>query len=257
MSSVNDVPAASSETGPAQRPLSWQLLLLPLGAIAIWFVVLSFGRSLISAALVLSGTASTNAIWHSQNADLIAVGLLYLIFLVLFRFAVGNRTGLFVAQLRSATIPIIAVAITCGLGLGFVESLAIMKLSGGAGGPGTMSGSATLFEQGLIVLVTCLLGPFAEEMYFRGLLLSWLCRWFSPASATIVSAAVFSLAHLRFFMSPMPAGLAITAMLTASGLVNGTLAMRSRSLWPAIASHAAFNASIYAWAFLLPGSHQA
>jgi membrane protease YdiL (CAAX protease family) len=41
----------------------------------------------------------------------------------------------------------------------------------------------------------CLIAPLFEELFFRGLLLSWLGKHFSPPRAVIVSAALFAAMH--------------------------------------------------------------
>lgn len=83
----------------------------------------------------------------------------------------------------------------------------------------------------LFALAIGVLAPFAEELFFRGMLFGWLRRW-GFWFAALVSAGLFGLAH------------GINVVLPASfalGLLNAVAYERSGSIWPAIVSHATFN----------------
>ena len=87
-------------------------------------------------------------------------------------------------------------------------------------------------EQFAMVLIATLLAPLAEEVAFRGYLLSALRTHLRPGAAIAASSVLFAAMHLdpvRF-----PAVLFLGAFL-------GWLAWRSGSLWPAVAAHAANN----------------
>ncbi len=76
------------------------------------------------------------------------------------------------------------------------------------------------------------LGPFAEELLFRGFLFGLLwraARWPAPA-AVVASALLFGFAH-EINVLPMAAG----------GAVLAWIAYRWNSLWPAIGLHAGMN----------------
>jgi membrane protease YdiL (CAAX protease family) len=93
---------------------------------------------------------------------------------------------------------------------------------------------ARTLGQGLLV-VTCLVAlvPTVEELLFRGLLLFGLARRYGSGFALILSSSFFGIVH----MGAVPAVYA-----TAAGLLLGTLALATRSVWPGIAVHAAINA---------------
>lgn len=99
-----------------------------------------------------------------------------------------------------------------------------------------------------------ILGPFAEELYFRGALMSWLRDRMGLALAILVSAVLFGLVHFNFLVFPGIQGWILTAVIAAIGVVNGLWAARSGSLWPAFATHAGFNGTMVAAAMLLPGA---
>lgn len=88
--------------------------------------------------------------------------------------------------------------------------------------------------QGVLV-VTCLaaLVPLIEELLFRGLFFFGLARRYGNGFALLASASFFGVAH----MEPVAA---VTA--AVAGLLLGTLALSTRSVWPGIAVHGALNA---------------
>lgn len=85
----------------------------------------------------------------------------------------------------------------------------------------------------LFALAIGLLAPFAEELFFRGLLFGWLRRW-GFWLAALASAGLFGLAHGVNVV--LPASFAL-------GLLNAIAYERSGSIWPAVVSHATFNAT--------------
>jgi membrane protease YdiL (CAAX protease family) len=87
-------------------------------------------------------------------------------------------------------------------------------------------------EQLAMALIASFLAPLAEEVAFRGYLLSALRTHLRPGAAIAASSVLFAAMHLdpvRF-----PAVLFL-------GIFLGWLAWRSGSLWPAVAAHAANN----------------
>lgn len=84
-------------------------------------------------------------------------------------------------------------------------------------------------------LSACVLAPVLEEMLFRGLILRGLLLRYPPSTAIVHSAALFGLAHFnvyQFFVG------------LSSGLVLGLAYQRTRSLWPCVLLHAAFNGGV-------------
>jgi membrane protease YdiL (CAAX protease family) len=85
---------------------------------------------------------------------------------------------------------------------------------------------------------TAVLGPIAEEILFRGLLVGHLIAiagW-RPAPAVILSAVLFTLAHTLGGID-----LPMLASVLAGGLVFGWLFVRWQSIWPAVSLHALIN----------------
>jgi len=75
----------------------------------------------------------------------------------------------------------------------------------------------------------------AEELLFRGVILSGLLATFPERTAIIVSALMFATLHLS------PLNFIHTS---AMGVVYAVLAIRSRSLWPSIGLHTAWNIAV-------------
>jgi membrane protease YdiL (CAAX protease family) len=90
------------------------------------------------------------------------------------------------------------------------------------------------FGQGVLVVTSiAALVPAAEELLFRGLFLFGLQRRYGNGFALLVSSSFFGIVH----GAPVPAVYA-----TVAGLLLGTLALATRSVWPGIALHGAINA---------------
>ena len=88
------------------------------------------------------------------------------------------------------------------------------------------------------VIGVLLLAPLAEELLFRGWLLRLLQRRFGPAIAVALSSVAFGVIH------PWPAGAVANSVF---GVFLGWLALRTGSLWPCMAAHAASNGIGLVW----------
>ena len=85
----------------------------------------------------------------------------------------------------------------------------------------------------LLIILSCVVAPVAEELGFRGYMLGKLERALGPTDAMVIQAALFSVLHLSpmSFVSHFVIGLAL-----------GHLAFATKSLYPSMAVHAAWNA---------------
>lgn len=113
-----------------------------------------------------------------------------------------------------------------------------------------------------LVAGSAIIGPFAEELLFRGFLFRQLIRrgaWSVPA-ALIVSSLFFGLAHVRnidlgaltlFSGDWLPLVVFYGLPYAAGGAVFAWVAYRWKSLWPAIALHGFINF----WWDLTQGEH--
>ena len=85
----------------------------------------------------------------------------------------------------------------------------------------------------VLVLVVCVGAPFAEELFFRGLLLRAVDKRWGIGFAMVASAVVFALSHFQGVQFPA---------LLLFGAVVAFLAARTGRLGPAILCHVGFNA---------------
>ena len=85
----------------------------------------------------------------------------------------------------------------------------------------------------LLVLVVAVGAPFAEELFYRGLLLRAVEKRWSVAAGAVAATVVFALAHLQ--------GIQLPALLLFGGVAT-YLAVRTGRLGPAILCHMGFNA---------------
>jgi membrane protease YdiL (CAAX protease family) len=108
----------------------------------------------------------------------------------------------------------------------------ILVLLGVSADQGLVDVVAQLESPWLLALGVCVVAPLAEELFFRGFVFAGLRARFGWVKAALISAAAFCLLHLQ----PIQA-LPIFVL----GLFFALLYEKSRSLWPAIAMHAAIN----------------
>lgn len=155
------------------------------------------------------------------------------------------------AALGLRTVPWRWVALGAGAGvLGWAINrgviLGYVAITGDTGNPqqgladaaaGSVIGLLGLLAVGAVVI------PVAEELLFRGVLYGGLRRY-GVARATIVSAAVFGLAH-------GPTVVALGAFVL--GVIMALVYERTGSLWPAVVAHGVNNAILFVTAAVLLG----
>lgn len=85
----------------------------------------------------------------------------------------------------------------------------------------------------LFFLVGCVFGPFVEELFFRGVLYSWLRERMTTLAAIVLSSLIFAGLHPGF------------AVQLAGGLLFASLFEWRRNVWPGFIVHAAANVGIW------------
>jgi len=100
---------------------------------------------------------------------------------------------------------------------------------------------------GLLALVTVSIGPFVEEVVFRGIVLPSLRVRFGATWAIVGSALLFSVIHFQPLAIPV---------FFAIGIVLALTYLQTRSLWSAIALHSAYNlfVAVAVWANVFASS---
>jgi membrane protease YdiL (CAAX protease family) len=99
-------------------------------------------------------------------------------------------------------------------------------------------------ELGLSLAVVGFIGPLAEEVYFRGLLLAWIRRWFWLPLAAVLDAAFFSLVHGENLGHPGAEGWILSGIIATIGLLNVIFYLRTRSLWMPAGLHMFYNSAL-------------
>ena len=154
---------------------------------------------------------------------------------VKWRGASRNDLGLGTGGLRW---PKIVGWAALALGLSIVAGLVYQLIVSGLGieslepspVPESLLGEGVVraFTVGILVVV----GPAAEEIFFRGFLLAAFVQGMGVLPGLIVASAIFAVAH---------GDLAVLLPTFASGAVLSWLYLRTRSLWPGFLAHAGQN----------------
>ncbi len=85
----------------------------------------------------------------------------------------------------------------------------------------------------LLVVMTVVMAPISEEVFFRGLLQGALRDRLGPVWAVAIASVAFGITHFQLVQFPA---------LVLVGAINGLLVLRTGRLGPALWSHAGFNA---------------
>jgi membrane protease YdiL (CAAX protease family) len=104
------------------------------------------------------------------------------------------------------------------------------------------SSSIDLGDMGPAVPVYLVLSALSEELAFRGVIQGTLRSAVGDAAAVLYSSIAFTVLYLATF------SLAFIASIVGLGLALGWVTARSRSIWPAVVCHIAFNlAAVLVW----------
>ena len=173
--------------------------------------------------------------------------------------AMFERRGL--ASLGLSLTPGAAGRYLAGLALGLILLIVIAGLAASLGDIENTTGAldlgadasasglaAALSRPGVVaglVFAACvfLVQGGAEEVVFRGWLMSTLAARWGVRAAVLVSSAAFMVFHVHVFVSGLWFGIAALAGIGMMGLVFALLSVLTRSVWEAVAAHGAFNAA--------------
>lgn len=114
---------------------------------------------------------------------------------------------------------------------------------------------------GALTLLNFFTGPLAEEFGWRGYLLGWLCRYWSPLVAGLIIGPIWVLWHLPIFCGSVFAhwtsALGFLLWSTSWAVIFALLVARARgSVLPAILGHWTINSQLMLFAALLPSLPQ-
>ncbi|MHB1243320.1 MAG: CPBP family intramembrane glutamic endopeptidase [Gaiellaceae bacterium] len=197
-------------------------------ALALLIVVAGYtGRS--------GGRPPADALYRYETA--IAGAVLYLALAAVVAFmARGPDVRRFLALRRPPSWPRALGLAAATYAAIMVGVYALLSALGGAGEQGLTpeswdSGRAAQYAANAVVVA--LIGPVVEELLYRGAGLS-IFRRFGSLTAVVVTALPFALGH--GLVRAMPA-------LLLFGILIALLRLRTRSIYPPILVHAAFNAT--------------
>jgi membrane protease YdiL (CAAX protease family) len=103
----------------------------------------------------------------------------------------------------------------------------------------------------LAILLIAIIGPAAEELMFRGLLLDWLRQKISPWPAMVLISLLFASVHSHSFGNGIAGVLALLDRFLI-GMAASILVLRYQSLRPAFVLHATNNTVAAAVLMLMP-----
>lgn len=209
-------------------------------AVACGWAALAFGALL----LTLSGLVAVRPATRSDIVTSGAVGAVVLLFATLGVLRVhAPQRSLRQALGMRPTAPGLLVL---GLALGFVLQVPATSLrvlveqrfptpEEVLAAKAALLSADTLAKKMAMLLVVACIGPFVEEVFYRGALFMWLRRRASVVDAVLLTSILFTLTH--FFERRDWPSLFVVAV------VLGHLRLASGSLLPCIALHVGFNAT--------------
>lgn len=255
---------SDNTTQSASRPVRFWQLIVPIAGTAAGLFLLAIVAGFVIAAV--TGREMTEAEINAYMRDpqvryivlQVFLAAIYLVALVALRWTLS---GVGKTQMIADYSPVSGSWIFLGVvaGVALVITVAVVTGLLAQSGMDFRAGEAeravmpTSIGQLLMAVATIVIaGPYFEELYFRGALMSWLGGKVGIIAAIIVGSALFALAHGQFVMAPGGQGWVATGLLALVGIVASILAWRSGSLWPPFALHAAFNGTMVGLAFIAP-----
>jgi membrane protease YdiL (CAAX protease family) len=190
----------------------------------------------VAAAVVAVGVATIYAVQlvgHAIGAPALVTSSLVDTAVIVGVIAYARGRGISLAQLglRRPRARYLAGAALLGIGVWYLTALLVVVIQP----PGDTAELEQLVEQTPLVptlAALALFPPAAEELLFRGVLVRSLAPRLGAPLAVVVGAAVFGVYHL--FPPQMVSTFAL-------GLVLGFVTLRSRSIVPAMITHALNN----------------
>lgn len=102
-----------------------------------------------------------------------------------------------------------------------------------------------MYTGGIATTITlCLIAPFIEEMLFRGVFLRSFIPTYGWVKSILYSSLLFGLFHMNIYQF---------VIATILGLISGWLYVSTKSLWPSIIEHAAYNTGVVIYYYIVTG----
>lgn len=259
---MQDVSLQTAVPERSEPRLRWWDMVLPLAGGVVAFAIVSFGLILVAMGMGDAGFVEklTAKLQSAGDGYFLNMGVMAILYLpplgIMLSIARRKHLEYFAAMpwriLGWAFGGGILYAVAFQVLQDFLIRNSIVYYKPSPGELLLVPHSATELALGLGV--AALLGPFVEEFYFRGFLLSW-CRGKMPLVwATLINGALFGMVHLYFLQHAGLEGIFVTTVIGVFGALNVWWTVRTGSLWPAFASHAAYNGAGLILMFLVPGA---
>ena len=171
------------------------------------------------------------------GVHLLALGIVALVWFLGARLAADPLGSLSLSAPQTSpglSVMLTVMALTASLVLTFVYGFTVDRLGLEFLRPPEIDDDVIFPGAGILLTLQALslVTPISEELLFRGFVLRGLLRSIGPGPAVAASALVFAALHLE-------PGAMIPIFLT--GIVLGWLFVRTGSVWPCVAAHAAQN----------------
>jgi membrane protease YdiL (CAAX protease family) len=236
----------------------WTDVTIPVLGMLVWFGLLVLAIAIFLAAAKSHGGPPSNLMGQLSQLMRSPMGIQAAtasldIVLLFFFWRILRRVGAgaLVARFAAVRMPVILFTAFAGLAMAVGVLIANWQLSVHSivrfhpVASERLIGPGSPYQYPVIFLTLAIIAPLAEEIYFRGIVYSWLSRKIFLVPAAFVSAFFFALVHFRFTDHPGIEGLYLTGVIGLVGLINAALAAQTRSLWPPIVFHGCYNASLY------------
>lgn len=238
----------------AQRTWGWAALVLAIAGFALSSIVVLVGSAVYGFVLALGG-AEPAEIQQRLMGDTLTVMLPLLLGQFILWTAITlawvklfERRTLASIGLGAGAGPRYLLGLVLSVVLVFAIGLAALALGADA------DEAAAAVPTGVppagaiaAVLLGCsvfLVQGAAEEIVFRGWLMSALAARWGVAAAVVASSLLFMVLHAHVFVSGLGFGLVALLGLGMTGLAFALLCVLTRSVWEAVAAHGAFNAAV-------------
>jgi membrane protease YdiL (CAAX protease family) len=263
-SAVGDVAGLAGGTmdtvqgAPERTARGWVVLVAPLLAIVLFLGFLALGFVVFLTTIKPPPTSLqiqqlTRQVLTSYQGQMGATIAIYLaVLLAIWLLLPKSGPASLQSYFSRVSIGTFVLALMSGVIFAFLVGFALTELST----HNIVTFHATKAEEALVprslvqlgpaLLAIAVVGPFVEEVYFRGIMLRWLRSWMPLVIAAIPDAAIFAAIHFRFTTHVGIEGWVLTGGLFLFGLFAVGWAAGTRSLWPSFAAHGMYNAALIA-----------
>lgn len=232
-------PATPGPPGTAVTPTSWGA-----GEAVLAYLIGFLGSAiLVTPILAVFGTSSTvNSV---ANVVVAVATLAVLVLWLRLRHpgavaAIGLRSARPIRDLRDGILfGLVLYPAVAFLAATAVQTIIRIATGAEASAPQQVPTDLTPIGAAIVIAYAVLVAPFAEEVFFRGILFGALASRYGFAAGAIGSALLFGLIH--FVPGPWPDTVLLIAVMVPTGIGLAWIRARRGSLYASIGAHLAFN----------------